>query len=399
MAVELVSRWARRYVAFAALALVGAHVAVVVGAGHEVVVTLSLYGFVLHVVFGKAYSLVPTYFDRDLAWPRAMPAQFALTTTGTTALALNHLAGTPDVLAPAGAILWSAGVIAFVGTLAWTVRGNVTGAETATGSGKDHLAPTDRVANAFVPVVLAYLLLGSYATLVVQGVAPVVAIADVPVLDMYPPRAIHLLGAGTAALLVFALGTRLFPRFLVVSPPRRLLYVALGAGAYGPADLAVTIPSRSGFAVGATLQATAVVAYAIAFAVMFHRSPRDRVAFEGVLLGAAAGVAAVAIGVWFALDGLTVPLVDAHRRLTLLGFLGLTVVGVTLQFYPPSVGAWRWCSTRGARIAIGALATGVALQAIGAATTTAAIETAGGLAGIAGALAYTYLIAAAFATR
>jgi len=399
MAVALVSRWARRYVAVAVAFLVAAHAAVVVDPTGHLPVVLGLYGFVLHVVFAKAYSLVPTYFDRELAAPRAMVVQLPLTAGGVVAFAVGSLRGTSAVVATAGAVAWTSGVLVFVGALAWTVRSNPTGAATATGEGKAHLAGLDRVANAFVPVVGAYLLAGTYGTLVVAGVAPAVAVGDLVLLDSYPPRSTHLLAAGTATLLVFALGARLFPRFLVVDPPRRLLGTALAAGAVAPVILAVSVPSGDLLPLGAALQATALVAYAVGFGAMYVRSDRDRVAFDGVFAGAVAGVAVVALGSWFAIEGVTAPLAIAHRTLAVLGFLALTVVGVTLQFYPPSVGQWRWCSTRSARVALGALALGVTLEAVGAASGAFALVSVGGVVAVAGGLGYAYLLAAAFATR
>ncbi|MFB6228069.1 MAG: hypothetical protein ABEH88_05730 [Halobacteriales archaeon] len=51
----------------------------------------------------------------------------------------------------------------FVGALLWSVRGNLSGAATGTGSANADRRGVDRIANAFVPVALAYLLTGSYA--------------------------------------------------------------------------------------------------------------------------------------------------------------------------------------------------------------------------------------------
>ena len=408
MAVALVSRWARRYVSVAVVAMVVAHVAVLADAPTRSVVTLALYGFVLHVVFGKAYSLVPTYFDRELAAPRGMVVQLPLTAFGVAGMAAAASFGSiPRVVGTAGALAWTAGVGVFVAALAWTVRSNPTGAETATGDGKAHLAGLDRTANAFVPVAFLYLLAGSYATAVAWDAAPAVdLLAGVaPVFDGYPPRATHLLGAGTATLLVLALGARLWPRFLVVDPPRGAFVLALATGALGPVVLAATVPAGAFLVAGALLEATAVVTYAVAYGWCLWRSERRRVAFWSVLGGAVAGVVAVTLGAWFALVDLDGALVAAHRRVTLLGFLGLTVVGATFQFYPPTVGRWPYCTDRTASVAVGALAAGVALQALGAGWRVGtgwpigALETLGAFGGLAGALAYGYLLAGAFATR
>ncbi|MDL5362561.1 hypothetical protein [Halalkalicoccus sp. NIPERK01] len=392
MTAATISRWARRYVAVAVCSLVVWQASLLVGVPRGTEVALGLYGFVLHVVFGKAYSLVPSYFERDLAEPRVAIVQLPLTATGVACLAAAPIAGVPTVVGVVGALSWAVGVSLFVALLAWTIRDNPTGAETGTGGANVHRAAVDRVANAFVPVALAYLLIGSYETLALHGVVP-------PLFDGYGPRATHLLGAGTATLLVFALGFRLFPRFLVAEPPRSLVYAVLPAGALGPILLAATLPAGGSFALAASIEALAVTAYAVGFATLFRRSDRRRIAFYGVLAGAGWGIVAVALGVRFALAGLDPALVVAHRRVTLLGFLGMTVVGVSLQFYPPNVGRWRGCTDRTALAAVVLLAVGVAIQAVGAGGSMALVERAGTVLTLSGVLGYGYLLAGAFATR
>jgi hypothetical protein len=54
-------------------------------------VPLGLGGFVFHVVFGKAYSLIPSYFERQLATHRLLPVHFSLTTLGVAGLAGESL--------------------------------------------------------------------------------------------------------------------------------------------------------------------------------------------------------------------------------------------------------------------------------------------------------------------
>lgn len=71
MTAAIVSRWARQYVLTSALFLVGWQAGTVAGIQRPTEVFLAVFGFVLHMVFGKAYSLVPTYFNRDLAVPHA----------------------------------------------------------------------------------------------------------------------------------------------------------------------------------------------------------------------------------------------------------------------------------------------------------------------------------------
>jgi hypothetical protein len=387
-----ISRWARRYVAVAVCSLFVWQAGSLVGMPGGTEVVLGLYGFVLHVVFGKAYSLVPSYFDRELVEPRMAIVQLPLTAGGTACLAAEPFAAVPAAVGAVGALSWALGVLLFVGVLAWTVRGNPTGAETGTGGVNARRAPIDRAANAFVPVAMAYLLLGSYETLALHGLVP-------PLFDGYAPRTTHLLGAGTATLLVFALGFRLFPRFLGTTPSRSLVIVVLSAGAIGPILIAATLPAGRFVPLAAGIEAVAVIGYAVGFGLLFYRSDRRRVAFYGVLAGACGGIVAVSIGVQFAVAGLDPAFVTAHRRLTLLGFLGLTIVGVSLQFYPPNVGQWPGCTDRTALVTIVLLAVGVAIQSIGLGGSVESVERIGILVVLSGTLSYAYLLVGAFATR
>jgi hypothetical protein len=241
--------------------------------------------------------------------------------------------------------------------------------------------------------VLAYLALGSYETLAAGVGLPTI-------LGPYPPRASHLLGAGTAALLAFAVGFRLLPRFLVAHPPRALVAVVLPAGAVAPVLLAASIARRETlFRVGAALEAVAVVGFALVVAVMFVHSDRRRVGFYGVLAGLLAGVLAVAVGLWLAFGDAGGSLVAAHLRLTLFGFLGLLVVGVTYQFYPPAIGTSPGIDDRTALVALGALAGGLALTAASLLVGRPALTDAGTAVSLAGGLLHLYLLASLFVER
>jgi hypothetical protein len=89
----------------------------------------------------------------------------------------------------------------------------------------------------------------------------------------------------------------------------------------------------------------------------------------------------------------------AHLRLNLLGFLGFTIVGITYQFYPPAVGAFRAASDRTALLSIVALAGGLLVQVVGLVGGVSLLTTVGGVATLCGALLYASLIVAVFAAR
>ncbi|MFC7044197.1 hypothetical protein ACFQH6_01155 [Halobacteriaceae archaeon GCM10025711] len=200
-----------RFITAGLVFLVAWQAGILVGVPRTTEVRLGLFGFVFHVLFAKAYALVPSYFDRDLAADAAMTVQFPLSALGAAALAASPLPAAPSLLEPAGALLWTAGVAVFVGTLAWTVRDNLSGRETATGEAKADREPVDRYANAFVPVALLYLVVASYELLAASLGLP-------HLFDAFLPRISHLFAAGAATLLLFAVGFRLLPGS---SSPRR----------------------------------------------------------------------------------------------------------------------------------------------------------------------------------
>ncbi|WP_425600919.1 hypothetical protein [Haloterrigena alkaliphila] len=228
-----VTRWSRAFVAVGVGFFLAWQVAVALGLSRAATVPLGVLGFVFHVVFGKAYALIPSYFARQLAVPRAPAVHLPLALLGAVgAFAAGTGIGLP-VLAPIAAASWLLGCLVFVAALGWTVRGNPTGAETGTGATDDHRQGVDRLANAAVPVVFAYLLVGSSLPLAAElGLGPSTVAAT-------GPGASHFVAAGSAALLVFAVGFRLLPRLLVATPRRGLVAVVLVAGAVGPALLAL----------------------------------------------------------------------------------------------------------------------------------------------------------------
>lgn len=350
-----ISRWARRFVLAGAVWLAIWQIAVLAGVSHRSSVMLGLLGFVFQTVFGKAYSLVPSYFDRSLATTRLMPVHLLFANIGPALLVAGIETATPR-LQIAGAASWLLAVVLFVGTIGATIRDNPFGSETGTGDASEHRGPLDRTANRFLPVVLGYLLLGSYGLLAAETVLPTV-------FDGYPPRSSHLLGAGGGVLLVFTIGFRLLPRFFVATVERELALIVLTTGALGPAIIAASLPAGGLFIIGAVLQATAVIGYAVAVGLLFARSDRRRVGLYGVLAGVGAGVLAVAIGLLFAFDGVSAARISAHARLNLLGLLGLTIVGVTYQFYPPGVSSVPLVDDRTAFLALGLLGGGVLVEA------------------------------------
>lgn len=147
----------------------------------------------------------------------------------------------------------------------------------------------------------------------------------------------------------------------------------------------------------AALQAVAVVGLALAYAVLFARSDRRRVGFSTVLVAVVAGTLAVGLGLQFALAGRTPALVTLHYRLTLVGFVGLTIVGASAQFSPPTVSDLPGAADRTAYAVVALVGGGLLCQVGGVAFPSLAV--AGELAVFVGSLGYAYLLLGAFLAR
>ncbi|MFW5963234.1 MAG: hypothetical protein ACOCQM_00105 [Natronomonas sp.] len=115
-----------------------------------------------------------------------------------------------------------------------------------------------------------------------------------------------------------------------------------------------------------------------------------------------AGVAAAAVallGVHMAVDGIRPGVAAAHARLALLGFLGLAVVGVEYQFYPPTVASTVGVDDRTAGFAVALLAVGVVAECGGLLVETEAAVVGGRWLALAGAVAHTVVLLAVFRAR
>ncbi|AFK20931.1 hypothetical protein E6P09_17400 (plasmid) [Haloferax mediterranei ATCC 33500] len=389
------SRWSRRFIILSAAFLVVWRFGALVGISRRVEVTIALFGFVFHVVFGMAYLLVPSYFGTILATDRVPAAHLAVSVSGTVLLTAGSLLDIPasveSTVESAGVLLWCAGIVAFLAALLWSIRDPLLGGETGTSSHRSDHEWVDRYANRFIPVSFAYLAAGSYELL--ARVSPLPGLTD-----GYMPRVTHLLAAGFVVLLVFTLGVRLAPRFLGVPAPKVPTGIVLLTGAVGPALIAFGLTSRSVLVAGALAEAVAFVGFTAVYLVIYLRSDRRRVGSGSILVGTVSGVFGVAIGVTvavgplFGLQPFSLGMVQTHLQLNLFGFLGLVIVGFAVQFYPPTAGRFRGANERTARIVIGTLAVGLGTVAVGRVLSQSSFVTLGNGLALVGAVGYGYLL-------
>ncbi|WP_244510251.1 hypothetical protein [Natronobacterium texcoconense] len=123
---------------------------------------------------------------------------------------------------------------------------------------------------------------------------------------------------------------------------------------------------------------------------------RSRVELTGILCGALAGVAAVAVALPLAIgDGLRDTTV-LHWTLILGGFFPLTIVGYAYQFFPVTTGRFPGATTRGVAATIGLLAVGVTVQTAGIVGDGSTIRSVGIVCSALGGLGYLYLLTGRF---
>lgn len=379
-----VGRWTRLFTLAGVACLLLWRVGLLADLPARSAVELAVLGFVLHVVFGHAYLLVPAYFGRVHRSSHLPGVHLALATSGTLLLAGSHFPATPDGTRLVGALLWAAGVAVFVGSLARSLRG------VARDPFADASNLAERAAVLVVPVPFAYLAAGSYDLLAAQTAAPRLLAASAAGVS-------HLFAAGVAALLVFALGVRLLPRFLGVDPLAVPSVFVLVAGSVGPGLLAVSLWGGWLFRAAAAVEGAAVVAFFVHAVVLFARSDRRRVGLAGILAGLAAGAVAVGVSGGVAAGWLSPARIEGHVALVLGGFLTVTVAGFLVQFYPPSVADARGAGEATTRAALAALLGGALLEASGLALGSSALTSAGRALAAAGAAGLAYVLLAVVA--
>ncbi|XCF15307.1 hypothetical protein ABSL23_08585 [Halobacterium sp. NMX12-1] len=379
-----VGRWTRLFTLAGVAFLLLWRVGLLAGVPARSAVELAVLGFVLHVVFGHAYLLVPAYFGRVHRSSPLPGVHLALAASGTLLLAASYLPATPDGTRLAGALLWAAGVAVFAGSLARSLRG------AARDPFADASNRAERAAVLAVPVPFAYLVVGSYDLLAGQTAAPRLLAAS-------PAGVSHLFAAGVAALLVFVLGVRLLPRFLGVDPLVGPSVFVLVAGSVGPGLLAGSLWGGRLFRAAAAVEGAAVAAFFAHAVALFARSDRRRVGLSGILAGLAAGAVAVLVAAGVAVGWLPPARIAGHAALVLGGFLTVTVAGFLVQFYPPSVADAPGASETTTRAALAALLAGAVVEASGLAFGVSALTSAGRALAAAGALALAFVLLAVVA--
>jgi hypothetical protein len=142
-----------------------------------------------------------------------------------------------------------------------------------------------------------------------------------------------------------------------------------------------------------------LVGFGIAYVDMFVRSDRRRLGLSVLLGSSAAAVGVAGLGLHMAFAGFSLPVAEAHARVALLGFLGLAVVGVSYQFYPPGIATVPGVDDRTALLAGWLLVAGVAVESVGLLGTVDTAVLAGRWLALAGAVVHATVVLSVFWTR
>jgi len=380
-----VGRWTRVFTVDSALGFVALAALVAVDASRFELALVGVCWFLLPMVFGMAYVLLPPYVGRTFrpAWLPGLHVAAAL--AGTGGLVWWGVFDGAWWAGRFGLFAWTIGVLCFsVGLGRLAVPAVRERAQIRFRDG-DNPQRSTRLATALLPVGLSALL---GATLWLAGRA-----SSPTGFRLAFPAAVHGMAAGFAALLVFALGVRLLRGFFHVDPPRWLEWAVLLPGALGPLLLASQPPGAPGFVAGGALETVAMLAYLALVSVVAWRTDARRVGLAGIWLGAVSGALATMIALG-AVTGIVsvVGLLDLHAVLVLQGFFGLTIVGYAFQFFPVTTGRFRGASRRGALTVVALIATGLGLRIVAVTPVLAALSAIGGVLGIGGAIGYLWLV-------
>ncbi|WP_205254108.1 MULTISPECIES: hypothetical protein [Halostella] len=342
------SRWTRCFAVASALSMVALQAAFLGDPSLRTVAVVGLLGAALPMVFGMAYLLLPSYVGRTLSARRLPGVHFALAYAGVGLLAGDSVFELGGPVTAVGATLWSAGVGIFVWTLLRTVLPAIAADPEVVLRAGERPQRSTRLGTVAIPVAVGYLVVGTVALLSATPPFPDPIGATLPMV-------VHYYGTGFAALLIFALGTRLLTGFFHVTPPSALSRTVLCCGAVAPAVLSAAFWRPPWFLVGAGLELVAMAGYAALVAVVAYRTDRRRVGLYGIGLGALGGVAAVGVAAVGALGIETGLAVAVHVPLVLDGFLLLTILGYAYQFFPVTAGGFPGATERVALTTILAL--------------------------------------------
>jgi hypothetical protein len=383
-------KWTQRFTIASAASFILFLLTVPLAIDSRITVLIAVFGFVCPMIFGMAYLLLPPYVGRTLIDQRLAGIHFAVTYAGVALLVFGRLVEVGTALTEFGALFWALGIFVFVGSLLATAGPVLVSSPSKILRGGDTPQRSTRLATATIPVAIGYLVVGTIAFLV--------SVLPLQVGSTTLPQVIHYYLIGFGTLLIYSLGARLLLGFFHVALPRPIVWIVLVSGLLAPFFLGTYLWIDPWFQVGAALAAVSMIGYLGLVMHLAWNTSRVRVGLSGIVLGAIAGGAAVAASLPVSFGFGTVENIAVHRTLVLAGFFPLTIVGYAYLFFPVSDGQFVGASARSARVTIGLLGIGVAIQVSGIVTQHGILHTVGTTASILGAIGYSYLLGRRFSS-
>lgn len=301
---------------------------------------LPFLGFLGITILGLVLHFMPLFAGRELRHPRVATASVCL-----AAASVPLSLGAPGLLA-FGRGAWLGASLLAVAVVARSLRSGTVGRPP--GDHFEGIRAIDRRAAVLLRAAVVYLLVASAGFLLVSpGGRPLVA-----ALAPYGNSVVHLFVLGFVTLSLAGLGLHLLPRFLEVVPSLRLVTAAVVPAVAGPLGVALTqafgsasSPLRFAFlgfavALGAAFALLAAVVLRMVRVTQRRRPALGFFAAGFLFLAVGVGMGAV-MGI---VPGTSPWMSSIHAWISLFGFGGFVVSGITHEILPPyprrGVGAW-----------------------------------------------------------
>lgn len=315
------------------------------------------------LIFGTMRLLVAGMAGRDVVGGRAS----ALATTLMSAVGAAGVYWAQDGAAAAAlpwAVIWAAAAATHVVVTALTLR------RTATRAPVTDPTATRR---AWIPIRL----LEVGALVYAAASALVVPLAYAGLASR--ASAVHVVLVGFVATTIMAVATQILPRFTRARIPTPMLALLVPFALLGPALMTLGLDRhRAWLPAGALVEGGAFAIFAAAMLstlVRAHRKVR--------VPNAAYAAAPLFVGIGgllaldFALNGARGQLLATHGLLNVFGFVGLVVIGASLDLYAPALEAGAAPAKRHGIVAIALTTSGLLLAAAGTWIQTDALARAG----------------------
>jgi len=318
-------------------------------------VDLPLFGFLGLMIFGIAEHFIPLFAGRELERPSLATVQVVV------AIVSVGIALGPPRLLIVGRLLWFGAAALFAGLLLETLRtGRIV---PRPGVRREGLLAIDHRAALLTATATAYLLVASAGfALAATGGRPLT-----PGLAPYGASFLHLYTLGFVALSLFGVLLHLLPRFLEAVPSARWVTVLAALAIPAPAGVALTIPYVSAdhpvrfLLVGfAAIEGWVAVLFVSLVIGLWQGSARRRPASLFFVLGGIWLVVGAGVGLYMASSmGATLRGTTTQSWLTVLGFAGFEIFGITHEVLLPYVGqglrAWQVAALAHEGLATGGL--------------------------------------------